>query len=173
MLYLNQINWRLKEFKHTSNEKIFISFVVSQIEFKTSIEINNLDSLSGLNYSVSKHGEGMGKRSEAIGDLYVRLDKISYTEEPRLINFSALNIFFQRIFSLNLHTELTRNDSKVINDLMDGIAGGIKNEFDYLNNFLFIFLDKLNGIRASRKELPPAGEDNAVVIKKIKMLHAE
>ena len=171
--FLNQVSWRLKEFKHIANEKLFLDFIVSNIEFQTSIDLLNINAISSVNYFVLKEKIEERSRKKIITDISVRVGKINYDEVPALINFSALNIFFQRAFDSNVLRELTKDDKYILDGLLEGIFHGIRNEFDHLNNHLFVFFDKLTGNRIVNKERINNGYEEPVVIKKIKILNAE
>ncbi len=170
--YLNLVNWKLKEFKHVENEKIYLDFIVSDIEFQTTIELPNLSGLSKLDYRVVKEKKGNNWRSKTFIELVSKLDKIQYDETPSLINFSALNILLQRIFDLNIFRELTAEDKYIIEELLADIKYGIKNEFESMNGFLFTFIDKLTGLKIIRNELQ-SDKTDPIIIKKIKVLNAE
>ena len=170
--YLTEVNWKLKEFKHVINEKLYLTFLVSDIEFQTTIDLVNLSGLASLEYRVIKEKKGNNWKSRTYMDLAAALDKIQYDENPFLINFSALNVLFQRIFDLNVFNEITQNDRYMIEELLRDIKFGINDEFNYLNSFLFTFIDKLIGIKiVNNKEAYENSEP--IIIKKIKVLNAE
>lgn len=171
--FLNSVNWKLKEFKHIANEKLFLGFVLSDIEFRTAIDLVNFEKISMFNYNVLKETKKDKTARRIIADLSVRIDSVDYEAEPALINFSALNVFFQRVFDLNIYREITREEKYLFDDLLDGILYGIKDEFIHLNNHVLIFLDKLNGQRVNKKEILKKDYGETVVIKKFKVLNVE
>lgn len=170
--YLNQINWRLKELKHGTDEKIFIDYIISDIEFQTTIELPNISALSSLAFKVIKDRNGNNWKSRTVIDIVSRLDDIAYNESPSLINFSALNIFFQRIFDMNIYRELSSEDEFLINELVSDLKYGMKNEFEHMNGYLFTFIDKLTGMQM-RKGDGKSDLTEQITIKKIKVLNAE
>ena len=172
MQYLNHINWRLKELKHIVNEKIFIVFVVSEIEFQTSLSLIDFNNLKFLDYKIVKEKKGENWRSKIFVELTSSVDKIWYDFEPKIINLSGLNVFLQRIFDANIYREINGDEKYLINDLIADILPGIKNEFDFLNNFLFNFVEKLTGIKLNENRNINFNNKEPIAINKIKVLNA-
>jgi hypothetical protein len=171
--YLNLVGWKLKEFKHIAKEKLFLDFILSDIEFQTTIDLVSIEKADALYYHVIKEDSEHYYKSKIISDLAVRIDNIQYDEEPTLINLSALNVFFQRIFKQRIYRELTQNDKYILDELVSGISSGIKEEFEYLNNQLFIFLEKLEGIKIDNKEPNSSDTNEIVTIKSIRLINAQ
>ena len=90
-----------------------------------------------------------------------------------LINLSALNVFFQRIFNQKNFKELNQNDQYLIEEIINGISAGIEEEFEYLNNQLFIFLEKLEGIRIDKKDIRKLNKSKIVNVKSIRLINAK
>lgn len=171
LLFLNQINWKLKDFKHEVNERMFIDFIVSNIEFQTNIEIVSLNSLHSLNYNIIK--ENKEERNQKIlAQLSVRLDRIDYERNDLIVDFNTMHVFLERLFKLNVKTELNMGDSVALKNLLDGLMTGIKDEFDHVNSLLFIFFDKLTGIKL-KNEIQLESVPEPVSIKKIKLINAK
>ncbi len=170
--FLNQVNWKLKDFKHVVNEKLSLSFLVSDLEFQTTIDLVNILNINSVEYRIIKERKGTNWKSRTYLDIVSIPDKIKYSEEPYLINFSALNLLFQRIFDINVFNEITDKDRFLIEELLRDIKFGINDEFNYLNSFLFTFVDKLTGIKIVKRE-EVNGNAELNYIKKIKVLNAE
>ncbi len=171
--FLNQVHWRLKEFKHVANEKLLLCFLVSDIEFQTTIDLINLDQLKFLNYHLIKEFNSNDESKKIISDLSVKISDIHYDKEPMLINFSALNVFLQKILELRINRELTRSDKFVFDDLVKGLTTGMKTEFFQLNNQIFIFVDKLVGIKINIKEKGDSDFNETIIFKSIKVSDAK
>ncbi len=170
--FLNQVNWRLKEFKHSANEKLFLDFIVSSIEFRTTIDLVNINLLGSLDYNLIKEGSPAVSTSKIYSDLSSAIGEINYDTVPVLINFSALNVFFGRVFDMHIYRELTRSDSYIFEELLNGIGNGIRNEFDQLNSQVFIFLDKLINIKKESRSSGEADFDKVITIKSVKVINA-
>ena len=171
--FLNNVKWRLKEFKHSANEKLFLDFIISDIEFQTTLDLVNITSLTELNYNLIKNENSEIQSGKIFTDLASKLGEIRYDKQPELINFSATNVFFSRVLDLRIYRELNSADAYVINELVRGITNGIKNEFDLLNNQIFIFLDKLINVKVESHNKAMADFNEAITIKSIKVLNAK
>ncbi len=170
--FLNQVNWKLKELKHSANEKLFLNFIISNIEFKTTIDLANLKILNSLDYNLMKEANYEGSFLKIYSDLSAAVSEINYNEEPALINFSSMNVFFNRVIDLRIYREINRSDPYVIEDLLSGISYGIKNEFEQLNNQVFIFLDKLLKLKKENRQSEESDFYKAITIKTIKVVNA-
>ena len=170
--FLNQVNWKLKELKHSANEKLFLDFIVSSIEFRTTINLININLLTELDYNLIKEENGAGSFPKIYSELSTAIGEINFNTEPVLINFSALNVFFRRVINAGINRELTRGDSYIIEELLDGITNGMKNEFHQLNNQVFIFLDKLINVKKESRYVKEFDLEKAITIKSIKVINA-
>lgn len=171
--FLNSVNWKLIEFKHLVDEKLFLGFILSSIEFHMVIDLVNFQKINSFNYKVIKENKRDNPHKKIITDLSVKVSQINYSAEPVLINFSALNVFFQRAFGLNIFREISREEKYFFDDLLDGVFNGIREEFMSLNSHVLIFLDKLTGQRIGKKEVSPKEYGEIVVIKKFKVINVE
>jgi len=171
LLFLNQVNWRLKEFKHSGNEKLYLNFIVSNIEFFTKIDLVNLTKAESLNYNLLKEENTINSRVKIYTDISSGLKEIRYDMEPYLINFSALNVFFRRVMEMKIYRELTRGDSYIFNDLLNGITNGIQNEFEQLNNQVFVFIYKLINIKKENALNITSNFNETFTINSLKVIH--
>ncbi len=171
--FLNSVNWKLKEFKHIENEKLLMGFILSDIEFHTAISLVNFEKIGMLGFNILKESKKDNEHKKIITELSVKVERIDYNAEPLLINFSAFNVFFQRVFELNVYREITREEKYFMDMLLEGIFFGINEEFRNLNNLIFIFLDKLTGQRLNNKNFKKESYGEPVVLKKIKVLKIE
>ena len=171
--YLRQTQWRLRDFQHSADEKIFLDFIVSTIEFQTTIDLINFNGLTSLNYHLAKDGIiGISKKKIAI-DLTSALNLINYGQQPELIKFTGLNIFFNRAFEQRIYKNLTRDDQYFFDELLEGIIENMSDEFLQLNNQILIFIERLTGIK--HPDNPPLNQDDlrAIQINAIKIIDAE
>ncbi|HED08913.1 MAG TPA: hypothetical protein ENI57_12395 [Ignavibacteria bacterium] len=168
--YLIHVHWRLKNFKYDTDEKLFIDFIVSGIEFQLTVDLMNFNKLSSFNYRLYKEIVNGTKKCKIACDVTSKIEWINYDHNSELINFSALNIFFNRIFDQNIYNGLTNDDQYFIDDLVDGIIQGIKNEFVQLNNQVLIFFDRLTGKRIPNNLLTIEDNLEPILINKIKII---
>ncbi|MCL5030668.1 MAG: hypothetical protein M1480_16775 [Bacteroidetes bacterium] len=171
--FLNQVQWRLKEFKHVANEKLYLSFIASEVEFQTSVDLINIDQLKYLNYHTIKEFKLSNESKTILSDFSAKISEVRYDNEPVLINFSALNVFFQRVLELRINRELTRSDKFIFDELVDGLTTGLKTEFIQLNNQIFIFINKLVGIKINSKEKAESDFNESLIIKNLKISDAK
>lgn len=171
--FLNVVRWRLKAFKHVAKEKLFLDFILSDIEFQTTIDLVSIERADELNYHIIKEGNESNFNNKIISDLSVKIENIQYDNEPVLKNLSALNVFFQRVFIQRIYRELTPNDKYIIDEMVSGISTGMKDEFEYLNNQLFIFLEKLEGIKIDKRDRRSVDFADALTFKSIRLINAQ
>ncbi len=168
--YLIQVNWRLKNFKYDADEKLFIDFIVSGIEFKLTVDLMNFDKLSSFNYRLLREDASGERKHKIAADVTSKIEWINYDRDPELINFSAVNIFFNRIFSQNIFNDLNREDKYFLDSLVEGIVHGIREEFAQLNNQVLIFFDRLTGKKIPNNISTINDDLEPVLINKIKII---
>jgi hypothetical protein len=171
--FLNLVHWRLKEFKHIAKEKLFLNFILSDIEFQTTIDLVSIEGADDINYHIIKEGKESDFNNNIVSNLSVKIQNVQYDKEEVLINLSALNVFFQRFFNQRIYRELTQSDKYIIDELMSGISTGVNEELKYVNNHLFIFLEKLEDIRIDKKDRKNINQSEIVTVKSIKILNAQ
>ena len=171
--FLNLVRWRLKQFKHKAKEKLFLNFILSDIEFQTTIDLVTIENADEVNYHMIKEGNESNFGSQIISEMSVKIENVHYDKEPELINLSALNVFYQRIFNQRIYRELTQGDKYILDELVNGISAGIREEFGYLNNQLFIFLEKLEGIEVDKKDRKYTDPGEVVTVKSIRLINVQ
>jgi len=171
--FVSQINWRLKDFKHVANEKLYLDFILSNIEFQITISLANFNNLEILDYLVIKEFEKNKIRKKIISNISSKIGKISYDQEPLIITLSSLNLLFQRVEESGIGGEITFKDQFVLENFVNDIINGIIREFSLLNNQIFIFLDKLANLKISGKEKGKTNSNDFLVIKKISVTSLE
>ncbi len=171
--FLNQVRWRLKEFKHVENEKILLSFIISDVEFRTSVDLINIEQLKYLNYHTIKDFALTSEHKIISSDYSAKIIEVNYDNEPELINFSALNVFFQRVLEMRINRELTRNDKFILDELVNGLTTGLKAEFIQLNSQILIFVNKLIGIKIHSKAKADSDFNETLIIKSVKISDAK
>ncbi|MHB8578533.1 MAG: hypothetical protein ACYDA4_01570 [Ignavibacteriaceae bacterium] len=165
--YVNQINWKLKEFKHLVNDKLFLDFIVSNLEFQTTIDLANFQNLELLDYLVIKEIDNLKPKKKIITDISTYIGRTNYNQESLFIKFLSLNLFFQRMEDSNLTGDITVRDKFVLDNFVNDIINGIMKEFDLLNNQIFIFIDKLANLKLGVTEKSKKNHGDLLVIKKI------
>ncbi len=168
--YIINVNWRLKNFKYDKDEKLLIDFIVSGIEFQLSVDLMNYKNLSSFNYRLYKVVVKGTENYKIVADVNSKIESINYEHDSELLNFSALNIFFNRIFEQNIYVGLIKDDKYFFDDLLEGIFQGIKEEFKQLNNQVLVFFNRLTGKKILNNISTNQDYLEPILIKKIKII---
>lgn len=164
--FLIRHNWKIKEL-NIEDEKVFISFTLSGFDFSTTIPLKQINQLTNIEYTVTREKEIEGSKYKVSADFLVNLSKINYNEDEYQFLLTKLDAFFSRLMFLKLKGELTSSERKVIEGLLEGLSRGIQEEFDSINNGLFIFIEKYFNIKIngwSNKTF----NNNSVIVTKIR-----
>ncbi|MEO8399385.1 MAG: hypothetical protein ABI550_06160 [Ignavibacteriaceae bacterium] len=137
--FLTKVEWKLKEIKHLTNGSIAISFTAAEIEFQTIIDIPNISNLKTLDYKVIKEEIIEEQKNKLLIEIQVKVEE----SLPGVIHFTSLEKLFKRLFILKIENQLTRDNSGVLNNLIEDLMTDLKKEFNIVNNHLFTFLEKL------------------------------
>lgn len=144
--FLSQIDWRLKEMSKISSEKISLAFYFSGFEFQTTFDLSNLAKVNTLVYHVANEEDKEAKAKVITASLSVMVNHPLLEPNDVLTELHGIKTLFYRLSSMNLKEELNfKND--ILFDLFDGILKTISKEFDYINNCLFVFVEKMLKIK--------------------------
>lgn len=140
--YLTKANWILKDFKQSAEEKIILEFSYSGFDFEVSLDLQTVKNLKSINYKISQSDSSLGINQIVLA--VFRVDVRNDISDTILKNnLNVLEQLFKRFRSLELSNELNIYNYELINTLMDGMYEGLKVEFEYLNNILLSFLEKI------------------------------
>lgn len=146
--FLLKHNWKIKEMS-VEEDKLFLDFSISDFEFTTTISLKQINQLSTIEYIILREKEVDFERTKIAAEFIVNLTEIDYNKLEYSYNLSKLDIFFNRLMHLNLKGELNSSDRRVLDGLLEGLAQGIQEEFNAINNSLFIFIEKYFDIKIS------------------------
>ena len=173
IVFLNKINWRIKKLKYESKEKINILFEADKFEIQTSLDLLKLDETSTLDYNITKPIHSVSKDYNMLANFSIILKKINYYEEFILKDLVFLNLLFEKFINLNVKDELNKRDSVVLNSLFEEFEPELSEEFDFINNSLFIFLKKLTGYKKNSGGEKHELLFDPILINKIKVVNGE
>ena len=159
--YLTNIQWRLKEISHLSKGKLAISFITSDIEFQTVVDLPNIDSLKTLDYKVIKENSQADDDDPMLVEVEVRIEGINEEVLPQAVTLDKLENLFKRLFAFKIENQLNKTNSVMLTELIGDLLEDLKKEFDHVNNHLFNFIEKLTeskisaNIRTDLKDVEP------------------
>lgn len=171
--YINQINWKLKDFKYVAKEKLYLDFVISNIQFQVNIDLTNFSALEILDYLVVKDLDKKNFKKKISSKILSRIGKLNYNQENLIVSFNNLDLFFQKIVESGLIGDTTLKDKYILDNFVSDYLNGIIKEFDQLNNQVFIFLDKLADIKFGINRKINLDDDDLLKIKQISISNLE
>ncbi len=143
--FLLEQDWHIAEILFPAEKKITITFVVSDLEFNTTIGFGELNQLSELTYNISsvKKTKSNLKKLTAIVAIDASEKKISGDDIDK--ELKALKLLMKRLFELNISNILSYEDSNVLNNIYDDIIEEVYFNLCYISICLFTFINKLTG----------------------------
>lgn len=148
--YLIEKHWQILEIFFLNDKKLSIKFLFSEIEFKTLIDFSELNYIHELTYSISSEKEINEEKKRLTAIVSVSIDDDNQFENQNNEELKGLKTLIKRLFGLNISTELTSEDSSVLNNMLDDIFTPVFNNLGYINNCLFNFILKLTGSKINR-----------------------
>lgn len=182
-LFLNNINWQLKELKINESDllgvatgKINIKFIVDSIEFKTEIELLNRNN-DYQKYEVSKNYEEINEIRNSTVFLSINLNEINIIKniDYELKTFHAL---FNRISDYVMENGLLnkKKDELIVNKIIkddyslqlitDGLIPSLALELSSITNLLFEFINRL-GYQITLPNYSNKSNNELLIIEKI------
>ncbi len=90
-----------------------------------------------------------------------------------IVPFNNLNLFFQKVEEFGLTGDTNLNDQYILDNLVIDYLNGMVKEFEQLNNQVFIFLDKLAGIKLGTDRKINLSKNDILIIKQISVSNIE
>lgn len=169
--FLTRIEWQLKELNQAANEKLLITFSISELEFRVMIDLSVMNKLSFITYEIQKNKFDSDNKKNLIV-LTSILSNILYDENNVSIHLDALNRLFDRFEKLNISNELNGVDIETMSYLVDDLTIQLQSEFEYINKSLLVFIDKLTGHRVNPQSQTNAKRESGIIIEKMKSINA-
>ncbi len=76
--YINLINWKLKDFKYVAKEKLYLDFLISNIQFQINIDLDDLNELEILNYLITKEFDKKSFKKKISTKILSKIGKLNY-----------------------------------------------------------------------------------------------
>ncbi len=163
--YINQINWKLKDFKYVAKEKLYLDFVISDIQFQINIDLTDFSALEILDYFVSKEFYKNNIKKKISSKILSKIGKLNYNQENLIVSFHNLNLFFQKVEEPGLIDGTTLKDQYILDNYVSDYLNGMIKEFEQLNNQVLIFLDKLANIKIGINRKSNLSTNDLLIIK--------
>ena len=165
--YVMQKKWQIKELFFSSGKNLSISFVTSDLEFHTTIDTGELNSLSKINYSISSVKDVNDIKKRLTASISMDITDENSNDKNIVSELPGIKMLIKRLFSLNIENELNSDDSSVLNNLFDDIIEFISFDMNYVNYSLFEFIMKLTG---SKINLVPNKDYPVITLNKIQVV---
>ena len=165
--YVMQKKWQIKELFFSSGKHLSISFITSDIEFHTTIDTGELNSLSKISYSISSETDVSDIKKKLTAFVTMDITEENLNDKNIVSELPGIKMLIKRLFSLNIENELNSDDSSVLNNLFDDIVEFIIFDMTYINYSLFEFIMKLTG---SKINLVPKEEYPLITLDKIQVV---
>lgn len=160
--FIAKIHWRLKHVKKEVN-KVEITFDFDNFEFHTVISPTELSQNPYFNYHIKKNLDGLMPKGELNLTVSSALGNISHEFEIK-DKLSILSSFVEETLMIGGDKYLLNESDYSVNKIFYALVNGLRPEFEYLNNCLIIFFEKL---MTSKISIPNNADihDNVLVLK--------
>lgn len=146
-IYLNNLPWKLKNYKYRKDEVIEINFELHDYIFTANIDLSRSRIPSRFELTVSDHDN---VKYNFLTSFTVSLSPSSVTKS----SFPTLEKVFDRITELKIYTEYKIIHDSLLKTLTDDFTESLKNEFSYISNIIQFFYSKLTNEKIA--EIPPS-----------------
>jgi len=146
--YLSKVNWLLKDFNQSAEDKIIVEFIYGGFHFEVSVDLQSIDTIT---YVIRKNDSIIPDINSVLATFKVSVGN-SDDSPPFQKELRGLEQLFQRFSSLNLKSELNIYNYELIDTLLEGYYYTLQKDFEYLNNVLFKFIEKQTGKRINKNK---------------------
>ncbi len=150
--YLTNVQWRLKEISNLSKGKLAVSFVASDFEFQTVVDLPNIESLKSVDYRIIKENSLDDQDNKILVEVEVKIEGVVEDNLPQAVTLETLQKLFNRLFVLKIENQLNKTNSVMLTEIIGDLLADLKTEFDSVNNQLFNFIEKLTELKITGVE---------------------
>ena len=142
--YLNQLKWKLKQFKHTANGQVEVEFSIDDFSFHTTLFGPDFYSHS-VEYRISN--DHALESSNIIYDVDLKFEFYtnSLLDPVKIADINYLGSLFERIVNSGSTNSLKLLELMKSSQLLDGISSGLVKELSDIHKKLLLFLEKVTG----------------------------
>ena len=160
--FIAKIHWRLKQVKKDVN-KVEITFDFDNFEFHTVISPSELIQNPHFNYHIKKNLDELMVKGELNLTVSSAIGNVSHEFEIR-DKLSVLSNFVDETLMIGGDKYLLNESDYSVSRIFYALVNGLRPEFEYLNNCLIIFFEKL---MTSKINIPNNvdRQDNLLVLK--------
>jgi hypothetical protein len=160
--FIAKIHWRLKQVKKDVN-KVEITFDFDNFEFHTVISPTELILNPCFNYHIKKNLNELMVKGELNLTISSAIGNVSHEFEIK-DKLSVLSNFVEETLMIGGDKYLLNESDYSVSKIFYALVTGLKPEFEYLNNCLIIFFEKL---MTSKINIPKNAnrQDNLLVLK--------
>ncbi len=144
VLFLNKINWQLKEITFPSEEKIHLNFSIQEFEFNTEIDFLDFYNTNRQLFKIIKTGTPPANRDKTFIGLSIKKEILEIFDKLHFTDINGIRMLLERVGNLHIDGEIGKNDTFVLDNLMEGIEEQINEDFKDIMNSIYTFIDKLN-----------------------------
>jgi len=144
VLFLNKINWQLKEITFPSKEKIHLNFSIQEFEFNTDIDFLDFYNTSRQLFKIIKTDPFPTNKNKTFIALSIKKEILEIFDKLHFTNINGIRMLLERVGNLHIEGEIGENDTFVLDNLMEGIGEQINEDFKNIMNSIYTFIDKLN-----------------------------
>jgi hypothetical protein len=166
LLFLLERNWHIQKILFPDEKKISVTFLVSDLEFKTRIDFSELNQMSEISYSIASIKEINNEKKKLTASITTGVSDNGQWDHIIDIELNDLKALIRRLFSLNISNELSSEDSSVLNNIFDDIKESVYNDLSYITGCLLKFIFKLTGTRVN---ILTQSQDKYISLTKIKV----
>lgn len=146
LMYLTALGWHLKELKNTHNEKVFISFLLSDFEFQSEIDIFNLQKFKQIFLKVIQEKIDNTTTLKTQVDFAVDVNNLNLDSKIYFIELNALALLFSKILKYGSDFHLSSVETSTLNHLTDDLFDELNFELTIISNSILFFVEKLKDI---------------------------
>lgn len=153
---LKEFNLNLKKFRKNNRGLLEVQFDLSEVQFATLLDIENLTNLLKLDFDL-KFAKTIPKFTASI------FTKTHYSNKiDSILKINNISFLLDRINSLDVNSEINMSNTRALSNLMDGAYNGILSEFNLINSILVTAAK--NTFNFDIKHVPLNTIDNEIIL---------
>ncbi len=148
--FLLEKNWNPVQLKEISSHKIFLHFILSELEFKIELDIDKVQLEKKFLYKVISSNEIEKTKTLIQVEFKPALDFLPSKYESPLHNLVSFHSLFKKVRDYNLISQINSIDTDAVRNLLEGIEKGIINELNHITSGVLQLYEKISGTNCNQ-----------------------
>ena len=169
---MSKLNWKILNIEYLENDKILFNFLVNDLEFLVTINLNEIYQSQYQEFLISKLLRRNGRDANFKIKLKTEKYKISILDEPNPIETEYISLVFNKLLDVDTGMSFKILEQYKLNSLIFGIEGELNHELNYILQVIYTFISAKNKSRIKNNFVLKTQQNIPIIMQKVAIIYA-